>query len=101
MCAVISVRHGDAGDAVASPTLEHWPLVGQKFSTFGQIIQLHSLLREVDSMLPSTAQVLLRLILPFFASDGKIDCLTAKQTVHLSELESFGNSSSFHHIWAN
>ena len=40
-------------------------------------------------------------ILPFFASDGKIDCLTAKQTVHLSELESFGNSSSFHHIWAN
>jgi len=31
----ISVRHGDAGDAVASPTLKNWPL-------FGQSIQLHS-----------------------------------------------------------
>jgi len=30
-----SVRHGDAGDAVASPMLKNWPLVGQKFSKFG------------------------------------------------------------------
>jgi len=27
----ISVWHVDAGDAVASPTLENWPLFGQKF----------------------------------------------------------------------
>jgi len=27
---VISVRHEDAGDAVASPTLKNWPLFGQK-----------------------------------------------------------------------
>jgi len=38
----ISVRHGDAGDAVASPTLKNWPLFGQKFSKFGQSVQLHS-----------------------------------------------------------
>jgi len=38
----ISVRHGDAGDAFASLTLKIWPLFGQKFSKFGQIIQLHS-----------------------------------------------------------
>ena len=35
----ISVRHGDAA---ASPTLKNWPLFGQKFSKFGQSIQLHS-----------------------------------------------------------
>jgi len=34
----ISVRHGDAGDAVASPTLKHWPLFGHKISTFWQSI---------------------------------------------------------------
>jgi len=27
----ISVWHGDAGFAVASPMLKHWPLLGQKF----------------------------------------------------------------------
>jgi len=43
----ISVRHGDAGDAVAFPTLKNWPLFGQKFSKFGQSIQLHSHVREV------------------------------------------------------
>jgi len=37
-----SVQHGDAGDAVPSPTLDNWPLFGQKFSTFGQITQMHS-----------------------------------------------------------
>jgi len=55
------LRHGDAGDAVASPTLENWPLFGQKFSTFGQIIQLHSHLGVVVSILPATAKILLRL----------------------------------------
>jgi len=30
-----SVRHGDA---VALPKLENWPLFGQSFSTFAQII---------------------------------------------------------------
>jgi len=48
----ISVRHGDAGDAVTSPTLENWPLFGQKFWTFGQIIQLHSHFAEAVSLLP-------------------------------------------------
>ena len=43
----ISVRHEDAGDAVASPTLKNWPLFGQKFSKFGQNIQLHSHVSEV------------------------------------------------------
>jgi len=38
----ISVRQGDAGDAVASPTMKNWPFFGQKFSKFGQSIQLHS-----------------------------------------------------------
>jgi len=28
---VISVRHGDAGDAIASPTMENWPFFEQKF----------------------------------------------------------------------
>jgi len=35
----ISIRHGDA---VASPTLKNWLLFGQKFSKYGQSIQLHS-----------------------------------------------------------
>jgi len=35
----ISVRHADAGDAVASPTLKNWPLFGQKVSKFGQSIK--------------------------------------------------------------
>jgi len=43
---VISVRHGDA---VASPILKNWPLFGQKFSKFGQSIQLHSHASEVVS----------------------------------------------------
>jgi len=34
--AAISVRHGDAGDAVASPTLKNWPLFGQKYGTFAK-----------------------------------------------------------------
>ena len=38
----ISVRHGDA---IASPTVENWPLFKQTFSTFGKIIQLHLHLR--------------------------------------------------------
>ena len=42
----ISVRHGDAEDAVAFPTLRNWPLFGQKFSKFGQSIQLHSHVSE-------------------------------------------------------
>jgi len=46
----ISVRHGDAGDAVVSPTLKNWPLFGQKFSKFGKFIQLHSLVSEVVSI---------------------------------------------------
>jgi len=41
----ISVRHGNAGDVVACPMLENWPL-------FGQIIQLHSHLTEAMSKLP-------------------------------------------------
>jgi len=43
----ISLRHGDAGDTVASPTLKNWPLFGQKISKFGQSIQLHSRVSEV------------------------------------------------------
>ena len=49
----ISVRHGDAGDVVASPKLKNWPLYGQKFSTFGQSIQLHSRGSEVVSIFPT------------------------------------------------
>jgi len=41
----ISVQHGDAEDAIASPMLKNWPLFGQKFSKFGQNIQLHSHVR--------------------------------------------------------
>jgi len=52
----ISVRHGDAGDAVASPKPKNWPLFGQKFSTFGQSIQLHSRVNEVVSILPTKAK---------------------------------------------
>jgi len=52
----ISVRQRDAGDSVASPLLENWPLLGQKFSTFRHIIQLHAHLSEVLSFLPSTAK---------------------------------------------
>jgi len=48
--ASISVRHGDAGDAVASPTLKNWPLFGQNFSKFEQSIQLHSHVSEVVSI---------------------------------------------------
>jgi len=42
----ISIRHGDAGDAVASPTMKHWPLFGQKFLKFGPSIHLHSHVSE-------------------------------------------------------
>jgi len=49
---IISVPHGDAGDEVASPMLENWPLCGQNFWTFGQIMQLHSQLSEAVTMLP-------------------------------------------------
>jgi len=36
---VITIQHGDAGDAVtvASPMLKNWPLFGQKFSKFGKV----------------------------------------------------------------
>jgi len=71
--ASISVRHGDAGDAVTSPTLEKWLLFGQKFSTFGQIIQLCSRLSGVVSILSSTEKNSAETILPVFASDGRID----------------------------
>jgi len=52
----ISVWHGDAGDAVASPTLKKWPLFGQKFSTFGPTLQLHSHVSEVASIFPIKAK---------------------------------------------
>jgi len=52
----ISTRHGDAGDAVASPTLKKWPLFEQKFSTFGQSTQLHSHVSEVVSIFPTKAK---------------------------------------------
>jgi len=48
--ATIGLWHGDAGDAVASPTLKNWPLFGKKFSTFGQSMQLHSLISEIVSI---------------------------------------------------
>jgi len=46
----ISIRHGDAGDAVASPTLKNWPIFGQKFSKFGQSMQQHSHVGAVVSI---------------------------------------------------
>jgi len=52
----ISVWHGDAGDAVASPTLKNWPLFGQKFSILGKSIQLHSHVGEVVSIFPAKAK---------------------------------------------
>jgi len=52
----ISVRHGDAGDAVASPTLKNWPLFGQNFSKFGQSVQLHSHVSEVVSIFQTEAK---------------------------------------------
>ena len=52
----ISVRDGDAGDAVASPTLKNWPLFGKKFSKFGQSIQLHSHVSEVVSIFQTKAK---------------------------------------------
>jgi len=48
----ISARHGDAGDVATSPTLKNRPLFGQKFSTFGQSMQLHSRISEVVSIFP-------------------------------------------------
>ena len=79
MVATISVRHGDAGDAVASPKLKNWPLFGKNFSTFGQSIQLHSRVSEVESIFPTKAKYWQKrqnnlTILPFFFTpDGKID----------------------------
>jgi len=52
----ISVQHGDAGDAFASPTLKNWPLFWQKFSKFGQSIQLHSHVSEVLSIFQTKAK---------------------------------------------
>jgi len=40
-------------DALASSTLKNWPLFGQKFSTFGQSIQLYSHVSEVVSIYPT------------------------------------------------
>jgi len=45
-----SIWHGDAGDAVASPTMKNWHLFEQKCSKFGQSIQQHSLVSEVVSI---------------------------------------------------
>jgi len=45
----ISVRHGDAGNTVASPTPKNWRLFGQKNSTFGQIEKLDSRLSNLES----------------------------------------------------
>jgi len=56
MVVVISIRHGDAGDAVASLTLKNWPLFGQKVSKFGQSIQLHSHESEVVSIFQTKAK---------------------------------------------
>jgi len=50
----IRVRHGDA---VASPALKIWPLFGQKFSKFRQIIQLHSHVNEVVSIFQTKAKL--------------------------------------------
>ena len=52
----ISVRHADAGDAVASPMLKNWPLFRNKFSKFGQSIQLHSHVSEVVSIFQTKAK---------------------------------------------
>jgi len=54
--APISVRHGDAGDAVAFPALKNWLLFGQKFSKFGQSIQLNSRVSEVASIFQTEAK---------------------------------------------
>jgi len=53
----ISVRHGYAGDVVASPMLKIWPLFGKAFSTFEQSIQLHSHVSEVVSIFQTKAKV--------------------------------------------
>ena len=52
----ISVQDGDAGDAVASPKLKNCPLLGQKFSKFGQCIQRHSHVSEVMSVFQTKAR---------------------------------------------
>ena len=49
----ISVWHGDA---VTSPKLKNWPLFGQKFSIFGQSIQLHLRESELVSIIPTKAK---------------------------------------------
>jgi len=51
--AVVLVISAWYGDAVVSPMLKNWPLFGQKFSTFGQSIQLLSHVSEVVSIFPS------------------------------------------------
>jgi len=56
MVVCMSIRHWDAGDAVATPMLKNWPLFGQKFSTFGQSMQLHSHVSEVVSIFPTKAK---------------------------------------------
>jgi len=52
----ISVRHADAGDAVASPMLKNWPLFGQKISTLGQPTHLHSHISEIVYIFPTKAK---------------------------------------------
>ena len=52
---IIGVRHGDAGDAIASPTLKNWPLFGQKFLKFEQSIQLNPHVSEVVSIFQTKA----------------------------------------------
>jgi len=52
----ISVEYRDARDAVASPTLKNWPLFGPNFSKFGQLIQLHSHVKEVESVFQTKAK---------------------------------------------
>jgi len=56
MTSIISIRHGDAGDAVASPTLKKWPLFGQNFQKFGQSIQLYLHVSEVVSTFRTKAK---------------------------------------------
>jgi len=89
-------------DAVASPTLKIWPLIGQKFSAFGQSIELHSHVNEVVSIFPPNAKIMtkstansLRLFFHYFLPP------MAKQTLPLSELETGGNDNRLHQIWAN
>jgi len=75
----VSVRHGDAREAVSSPTLANRPLFGKIFSSFGQIIWLHSQSSGVVFILPSMAKAFLRLFCHSFLP------LMAKESLPFSE----------------